>query len=189
VTDPVPTHPRPDRDAIESAVASLLIALGRDASSERLAATPARVADSLLELLTPPSLACTTFPNDDGYTGLVLVRDIRFVSMCEHHLLPFEGVAHVGYLPGAQVIGLSTLARVVEHFAKDLQLQERMTVQIARWIQDRLDARGVGVVIEADHQCMSARGAKAVGTRTITSCFFGALEDSPSERARFGQNN
>ena len=145
----------------EAAVAELLTALGRDVTNEHLADTPRRVAASLLELLTPREFTMTTFPNDEEYSELVLVRDIPFHSLCEHHLLPFRGVAHVGYVPGDRLVGLSKLARVVELFARDLQVQERLTKQIADYLQEKLNARGVGVVLEAEHLCMSMRGVHA----------------------------
>ena len=172
----------------EQAVAALLTALGRDISDENLIDTPRRVAESLVEMLTPREVAFTTFPNSDGYTDLVLVRDIPFTSLCEHHLLPFHGVAHVGYLPADRIVGLSKLARVVDLFARDLQVQERLTVQIARWLHTHLEPNGVGVVLEAEHMCMSLRGIKAVGATTITSSFLGELAESAPLRARFGIN-
>jgi GTP cyclohydrolase I len=184
----VDAEPRHDVVEVENAVSALLTALGRDVTDENLVDTPRRVAESMVELLTPPMVALTTFPNDDGYTELVLVRDIPFVSLCEHHLLPFRGVAHVGYLPGERIVGLSKLARVVELFARDLQVQERMTVQIARWLHTHLHARGVGVVLEAEHLCMSLRGVRAAGATTTTTSFLGELEGSPALQARFGMN-
>jgi GTP cyclohydrolase I len=181
----VDAEPGIDQAEVEQAVAALLIALGRDVTDESLSDTPRRVAESMVELLTPPIVALTTFPNDDGYADLILVRDIPFVSLCEHHLLPFRGVAHVGYLPGDRIVGLSKLARVVELFARDLQVQERMTVQIAHWLNTHLRARGVGVVLEAEHLCMSVRGIKTAGATTLTSTFLGELEHSESLRSRF----
>jgi GTP cyclohydrolase I len=172
------------RDA-ESAVAALLTALGRDVTQGSLIDTPRRVVESLRELLTPDEFTFTTFPNSDGYTELVLVRDIPFASLCEHHLLPFRGVAHVGYVPGASIAGLSALARSVDVLSRDLQLQERLTVQVARLLESKLSPRGVGVVLEAEHACMSLRGSKRAGTTTVTSAFFGELEHSDSLRARF----
>jgi GTP cyclohydrolase I len=169
----------------EAAVADLLLALGRDVTSEHLADTPRRVAASLIELLTPRDFAMTTFPNDEGYEELVLVRDIPFHSLCEHHLLPFRGVAHVGYIPGDRILGISKLARVLEQFASDLQVQERLTRQVADYLQERLDARGVGVVIEAEHLCMSLRGVHSAGASTVTSTFLGALSDDAALRGRF----
>jgi GTP cyclohydrolase I len=172
------------RDA-EHAVAALLTALGRNVTQGGLVETPRRVAESLRELLTPVEFSFTTFPNADGYNELVLIRDIPFASLCEHHLLPFRGVAHVGYLPGDRIAGLSTLARSVDVLAHDLQLQERLTVQVARLLDSQLAPRGVGVVLEAEHLCMSLRGSKTVGSTTITSAFLGELEQSESLRARF----
>jgi GTP cyclohydrolase I len=124
----------------------------------------------------------TTFPNDSGYDDLVLVRDIPFTSLCAHHLLPFRGIAHVGYLPADRLLGLSKLARVVEYFARDLQLQERLTMQIADRLDEELAPRGVGVVLEAEHLCMSIRGVQAEGARTRTSRFTGALAPSGNDQ-------
>ncbi|MEO7121586.1 MAG: GTP cyclohydrolase I FolE [Lacisediminihabitans sp.] len=167
------------------AVADLLTALGRDVSSDHLADTPRRVAASLLEMLTPREFTMTTFPNDEGYEELVLVRDIPFHSLCEHHLLPFRGVAHVGYIPGQRILGISKLARVVEMFASDLQVQERLTKQVADYLQEHLDARAVGVVIEAEHLCMSLRGVQSAGATTVTSTFLGDLAEDAALRDRF----
>src|SRR5690606_27249646 len=149
----------------------LLEALGRDVSGEHLADTPRRVVDGLLELITPHEFTATTFPNDDGYDELVLVRDIPFTSLCEHHLLPFRGVAHVGYVAGSRLVGLSKLARIVEWYAHDLQVQERLTVQIADHLERHLEPAGVGVVLRAEHLCMSVRGVQAVGSTTQTHVF------------------
>jgi GTP cyclohydrolase IA len=179
----VPT--RPDRQRAASAVADLLTALGRDVDSPHLADTPRRVADAFIELLTPTEFALTTFPNDEGYDELVLVRDIPFHSLCEHHLLPFHGVAHIGYLPGERILGLSKLARVLDYFARDLQVQERLTKQVADWLQAELAPRGVGVVIEAEHLCMSLRGAKVVGSTTTTSALHGAIREDARTRDEF----
>ena len=174
-----------DRDAATKAVFDLLVALGRDPSSEHLAETPRRVAEAFAELLTPEPFDLTTFPNDERYDELVLVRDIPFRSLCEHHLLPFHGVAHVGYLPSERILGLSKLARVVDHFAADLQTQERLTMQVADWLDEHLRPKGVGVVIEADHMCMSLRGVRAKGTRTLTSSLSGVLRDDARSRQEF----
>ncbi|MCU1430772.1 MAG: cyclohydrolase [Actinomycetia bacterium] len=174
-----------DLDAAESAVADLLVALGHDPSSEHLGETPRRVASAYAELLTPRSFSLTTFPNDECYGELVLARDIPFVSLCEHHLLPFSGVAHVGYIPGERILGLSKLARVVELFARGLQVQERLTKQVADWLADHLQPRAVGVVMEAEHSCMSLRGVRAAGTTTVTSALRGLLRDDPRSRAEF----
>jgi GTP cyclohydrolase I len=180
-------RPRPalDLPAAERAVAALLRALGRDPASDHLADTPRRVADAYAELLTGRQFDLTTFPNDDGYDGLVLARDVPVHSLCEHHLLPFTGVAHIGYLPGERILGLSKLARVLELFSRDLQVQERLTQQVADWLQDNLAPRGVGVVVEASHLCMSLRGVRAEGSRTITSALHGALREDPRTRAEF----
>ncbi|MFC6156290.1 GTP cyclohydrolase I FolE [Kribbella sp. NPDC058693] len=174
-----------DLPAAQRAVADLLTALGRDPQSAHLADTPRRVANAYAEMLTPREFELTTFPNDEGYDELVLAKDIPVQSLCEHHLLPFQGVAHVGYLPGDRILGLSKLARVVELFARDFQVQERLTKQVADWLQDHLDPKGVGVVIEAEHQCMSLRGVRAAGSRTVTSSLHGILRDNPSSRQEF----
>src|SRR4051794_28617100 len=162
-------------EAAEAAVAALLGALGRDLTDPHLAETPRRVVAALEELLTPRPTEWTTFPNSDGYSDLVLVTGIPFSSLCAHHLLPFRGVAHIGYVPGSRIVGLSKLARGLEHFARDLQLQERLTVQTADWLDDLLNPEGVGVVLEAEHLCMTLRGVQATGTTTRTSAFRGVL--------------
>ena len=131
-----------DLPAAERAAHDLLVALGADLSDESLAATPARVARMYAELLTPKPFTATTFPNDGGYDELVVARDIPFHSLCEHHLLPFIGVAHIAYLPGERIVGLSKLARVVESFARALQVQERLTTQIADWLRARARPEG-----------------------------------------------
>ena len=185
---PVEVHPLPglvDLAAAERAVGDLLVALGRDPGDEHLADTPRRVAAAFAEMLTPRPFHPTTFPNDEGYDELVLARGIPFHSLCEHHLLPFSGIAHVGYLPGDRILGLSKLARVVERFARDLQVQERLTQQVADWLRDELRPKGVGVVIEAEHLCMSLRGVGARGARTITSAVHGRLRDDARSRAEF----
>jgi GTP cyclohydrolase I len=174
-----------DLPAAEQAVHDLLVALGRDPSSPHLADTPRRVALSFEEMLTPREFDLTTFPNDEGYDELVLAKNIPVQSLCEHHMLPFTGVAHVGYLPGERILGLSKLARVVELFARDLQVQERLTVQVSNWLQENLLPQGVGVVIEAEHLCMSMRGVQASGSRTITSSVHGLLREDPRSRQEF----
>ena len=174
-----------DLPAAERAVRDLLLALGRDPASPHLADTPRRVAKSFTEMLTPREFDLTTFPNDENYDELVLARSIPVQSLCEHHLLPFTGVAHVGYLPGERILGLSKLARVVELFARDLQVQERLTVQVANWLQEHLAPKGVGVVIEAEHMCMSLRGVQARGSRTITSSVHGVLRENAASRQEF----
>jgi GTP cyclohydrolase I len=171
-----------DLDAAAEAVASLLVALGQDPGDPHLADTPRRVAASYRELLSPRAFNLTTFPNDEHYDELVLARAIPFHSLCRHHLLPFKGVAHVGYLPGDRILGLSKLARVVELFARDLQVQERLTQQIADWLQEHLEPKGVGVILEAEHLCMSLRGVQATGARTVTSALKGLLREDPRSR-------
>jgi GTP cyclohydrolase I len=171
-----------DLVAAERAAEDLLRAVGADLDTPDLAGTPRRVAASLAELLTPVEFSPTTFANEGDYDELVLVRDIPFQSLCMHHLLPFIGHAHVAYLPGDRIIGLSKLARVVEMFARDLQLQERMTVQIADWLDRELSPRGVGVVLSAEHTCMTIRGVRKPGARTVTSALRGALRDDPRTR-------
>jgi len=174
-----------DLDAAEQAVADLLLALGQDPDDAHVRETPRRVAAAYAELLTPRQFSLTTFPNDEGYDELVLARDIPFHSLCQHHLLPFKGVAHIGYLPGERILGLSKLARVVELFARRLQVQERLTTQVADWLQAHLEPKGVGVVLEAEHLCMSIRGVQADGSRTVTSALHGLLRQDPSTRAEF----
>ena len=174
-----------DPGAAERAAAAFLTALGLDITSASLAETPARMARAYAELLTPRDFALTTFDNDEGYDELVLARSIPIRSVCEHHLLPFVGVAHVGYLPAERILGLSKLARVVELFARRAQVQERLTKQVADWLDHHLHPRGVGVVIEAEHLCMSLRGVQAVGARTITSTLLGTLRDDGRSRAEF----
>ena len=169
-------------DAAEQAVADLLRALGQDVDSEHLRETPARVARSFRELLTARDFNPTTFPNDEGYNELVVARDIPFHSLCEHHLLPFRGVAHVGYLPGARILGLSKLARVVELFSRQLQVQERLTQQVANWLEEHLAPKGVGVVMEAEHMCMSLRGVQSTGSLTVTSALTGLVREDARTR-------
>ena len=174
-----------DADRAQRAVAELLEALDVDLTNESLAETPRRVAAAYAELLTPQPFSATTFPNDEGYDELVLARDIPFHSLCMHHLLPFHGVAHIGYLPGERILGLSKFARVVELFARDLQIQERLTVQIAGWLQEHLAPKGVGVVLEAEHLCMSLRGVQKFGAQTVTSALHGVVRDDPRTRQEF----
>jgi GTP cyclohydrolase IA len=174
-----------DRAGVERAVADLLAALGIDPDEEAVRETPRRVARMLGELLEPAPFRPTTFPNDGGYDELVLVRDIAFSSLCEHHLLPFVGVAHVGYLPGDRILGLSKLPRVVEHCARRLQVQERLTAQVADWLDREVGARGVGVVIEATHSCMTLRGVRQPSAVTRTSALRGLVRDDPRTRDEF----
>ena len=180
--------PRPreiNHDAVRRAARELLCALGADVDSESLRETPRRVADAYAELLTPQPFRATTFPNDDGYDGLIVARAIPFHSLCMHHMLSFHGIAHIGYLPAERIIGLSKLGRVVESFARDLQIQERLTVQIAGWLQAELEPNGVGVVLEAEHLCMSLRGVQKLGARTVTSALHGDVRDDPRTRQEF----
>jgi GTP cyclohydrolase I len=182
---PLRPVPRIDQARAEWAVSELLTALGYPAGGEHRARTPERVVSALSELLVPAAFLPTTFPNDEGYDELVVARQVPFRSLCEHHLLPFYGHAHIGYLPGARIVGLSKLARVVEHFAAGLQVQERLTQQVADWLEGQLGARGVGVVLEAEHLCMSLRGVRAMGARTVTSALRGSLRTDPRSRDEF----
>src|SRR4051812_30810455 len=174
-----------DVAAAEDAVRDLMHALGLDTTDPVLAKTPGRVARAYTELLSPREFGLTTFPNDEGYDELVVARDIPFTSLCEHHLLPFTGTASVGYLPGNRILGLSKLARVVEMFARRAQVQERMTTQIASWLDQHLHPRGVGVVLRAEHTCMTVRGVQARGSSTVTSALLGSLRDDPRSRSEF----
>lgn len=174
-----------DPEGLELAAHALLVAAGVDIDEESVRDTPRRFAAALVEMLTPELFSPTTFPNDGPYDELVVARAIPFHSLCEHHMLPFQGVAHIGYLPGERIIGLSKMARVVEGCARDLQVQERMTVQIADWLETRLAPRGVGVVLEAEHSCMSLRGVAKPGARTVTSALRGVVRDDPRTRQEF----
>ncbi|MFI9385813.1 GTP cyclohydrolase I FolE [Kutzneria sp. NPDC052558] len=174
-----------DLDAAERAAGDLLRALGVDTDNENLRATPGRMARAYAELFSPRPFDLTTFPNDEGYDELVLARSIPVRSVCEHHLLPFVGVAHVGYLPDARILGLSKLARVVEHFASRPQVQERLTKQVADWLNTQLQPKGVGVVIEAEHTCMTLRGVRAAGSSTVTSTLLGTLRSDARSRQEF----
>ncbi len=174
-----------DLAVAERAVADLLVALGAEVDSDHLRETPRRVAQAYAELLSPTPFNATTFPNDEGYDELVIVRNIPFQSLCAHHLLPFHGTAHVAYLPGERIIGLSKLGRVVDLFAHDLQVQERLTTQVADWIEARLEPRGVGVIVEAEHFCMSLRGVQKPGARTVTSALRGLVKEDPRTRQEF----
>ena len=147
--------------------------------------TPRRVADAYAELLTPQPFRTTTFPNDDGYDELLVARAIPFHSLCMHHLLPFHGIAHVAYIPGERLVGLSKLGRVVEYFSRRLQIQERLTTQVADWLERELEPRGVGVVLEAEHLCMSLRGVQKLGATTVTSALRGLVRTDPRTREEF----
>jgi GTP cyclohydrolase I len=175
----------PDLAAAEQAAGAFLRALGIPVNGDNLRDTPGRMARAYAELFTAEPFEATTFPNDEGYDELVLARDIPLRSVCEHHLLPFTGTACVGYLPGEHILGLSKLARVVEYFASRPQVQERLTKQIADWLTDHLHPRAVGVVIRAEHTCMTLRGVRATGSTTVTSTLLGALRTDAASRQEF----
>ncbi|HZI96093.1 MAG TPA: GTP cyclohydrolase I FolE [Actinomycetales bacterium] len=177
--------PEADLRAAERGAAQMLTGLGLSLDGGALAETPARMVRAFAEMLTPRSFDLTTFENDEGYDEMVLARSIPLQSVCEHHMLPFVGVAHVGYLPGDRILGLSKLARVVEKFARRPQVQERLTKQVADWLQAHLRPAGVGVVVEAEHLCMSLRGVRAAGSSTVTSTLLGAFREDPRSRAEF----
>ena len=181
----LPTNPEIDLARAARAVSDLLDALRVDRNGEGLADTPCRVARGYAELLTPEPFEATTFANDEGYDELVVARSIPFSSLCEHHLLPFTGVAHVGYVPAARLLGLSKLARVVAHFSHRLQVQELLTTQVARWLEEILRPKGVGVILEAEHACMSLRGVRTAGSVTLTSALAGLVRDDQRTRAEF----
>jgi len=174
-----------DLPRAELAAEDFIRALGVPLDSEHLAATPGRMARAWAEMLTPRPFDLTTFPNDEGYDEMVIVRDIPVRSICEHHLLPFTGRAAIGYLPGERIVGLSKLARIMEHFACRLQTQERLTKQVAGWLQDNLGPEGVGVIVSAEHMCMTLRGAQATGTSTLTSTLLGRLREDSRSRQEF----
>ena len=187
-----PALERPSRAEAESAVRTLLGWAGDDPNREGLKDTPRRVADAFEEYfagyhLDPADVLSKTFDEAGGYDDLVMLRDIRVQSHCEHHLAPFLGMAHVAYLPNGRILGISKIARVVEIFARRLQTQETLTAQIADAIETALQPRGVAVLIEAEHQCMSMRGVRQPGVKTITTRFTGALEADASYRDRFLQ--
>ncbi len=181
---------KPTREDAEAAVRTLLRWAGDDPRREGLRETPARVAKAFEEFfsgygLDPEELLDRVFTEVDGYDDLVLVRDISFFSHCEHHVVPFVGKAHIGYYPSEGVVGLSKLARLVDVFARRLQTQEAMTVQIANAIDQHLSPRGVAVLVEAEHMCMSMRGVLKQGSTTVTSEFLGVFHDNPMEQTRF----
>jgi GTP cyclohydrolase I len=180
-----PVGPAIDIPGAQRAVRDLLVALGHDPSSDPgLEETPRRVAAAYAEMLDPQPFRLTTFPNE-GYDEMVLARDIPFNSLCMHHMLPFTGVAHVAYIPDQRIVGLSKLARVVEMFARRLQVQEALTTQVATCLQDHLQPKGVGVVIEAEHSCMTLRGVQKPGTLTVTSALHGMIREDPRTRQEF----
>lgn len=174
-----------DLAAAERAASDLLTALGLPIDTAEMTDTPRRMAHAYAEMLDVGAFDFTTFPNTEGYDELVLVENIPVRSVCEHHMLPFVGVAHIGYLPRERILGLSKFARVVDFFSHRPQTQERLTKQVAEHLRDQLSPRGVGVVIEAEHTCMSLRGVRASGARTVTSAVSGALRENLASRAEF----
>ncbi|MDJ0943964.1 MAG: GTP cyclohydrolase I FolE [Kiloniellales bacterium] len=181
---------RPERAEAEAAVRTLLRWAGDDPDREGLIDTPARVVRAYEEFFRgygqdPEDILRRTFEETDGYDEMVVLKDIPFESHCEHHLAPILGKAHVGYLPEHRVVGISKLARVVEAYAKRLQIQEKMTAQIAKAIEDVLQPRGVAVVVEASHQCMTTRGVHKAGVTMVTSRMLGAFRDDAMTRREF----
>ncbi|MCO5083765.1 MAG: GTP cyclohydrolase I FolE [Rhizobiaceae bacterium] len=181
---------RPSQAEVEAAVRTLIRWTGDDPDREGLVDTPRRVAKAYREMFSgydqsPAEELGRTFEEVAGYDDMVIVRDIKFHSHCEHHMVPIIGRAHVGYLPDRKVVGLSKIARVVDIFAHRLQTQEAMTAQISSVIQDVLNPRGVAVMIEAEHMCMAMRGIRKQGSSTLTSSFTGVFRDSPEEQVRF----
>jgi GTP cyclohydrolase I len=184
----VPVEMTVDLARIEKAVREILVAVGEDPDREGLRRTPARVARAYAELFAglrvdPASVITTTF--DAGHEELILVRDIDVISLCEHHLLPFHGRAHIGYIPGehGRITGLSKLARLVEVYARRPQVQERLTTQVADLLVERLDPRGVIAVFECEHMCMAMRGIQKAGARTVTSAVRGVFSTDAKSRA------
>ena len=181
---------RPTQSDAEAAVRTLIEWAGDDPDREGLLETPARVARAYKELFAgydadPREYLERTFEEVAGYDELVVLRDIRVVSFCEHHMLPFLGKAHVGYLPSNRVVGISKLARVVNGFARRLQIQEKLTAEIAQAIADILQPKGVGVVIVSEHSCMTMRGVNTPGSRLTTSSLLGEVRDDPRTRQEF----
>lgn len=189
-TAPAPVANRPSREDAEAAVRALIAYLGDDPSREGLAATPKRVVAALDELYRgygeiPVDALARTFGETEAYDDFVIVRDIGFTSHCEHHMMPFYGKAHVAYRPVERVVGLSKLARLVDVYARRLQTQEHLTSQIAMAIDEVLKPRGVAVMIEAEHTCMSVRGVAKPGASTVTTRFLGSFRDSSEDQVRF----
>jgi GTP cyclohydrolase I len=185
-----PAAPRPSREEAEAAVRTLIAYTGDDATREGVLDTPKRVIDAYEEIYQgyreiPADVLDRTFGETAGYDDFVLVKDISFNSHCEHHMMPFYGRAHVAYMPTDRVVGLSKLARLVDVYARRLQTQEHMTSQIATAIEEVLKARGVAVMIEAEHMCMSIRGVAKPGSLTVTTHFTGAFREDPNELVRF----
>ncbi len=177
-----------DKEAIQQAVRTILRAIGESPEREGLVATPRRIADMYEELFSglhedPMALLGTGF--EEKHKEMVIVKDIPFASMCEHHFIPFRGLAHVGYIPQGRIVGISKIARVVETLARRPQVQERLTSQIADLLMEGLRARGAAVVIDAEHLCMTIRGVKKPGSRVVTSATRGIFRENPSTRAEF----
>lgn len=187
---PQPSAPRPSREEAEAAVRLLIAYLGDDPDREGLRETPARVVNTYDEVFRgyrecPLEVLDRTFSEIGTYDDLVLVRDVPFYSHCEHHMVPFVGKAHIAYVPVERVVGLSKLARVVDTYARRLQTQEHLTSQVATAIEEILKPRGVAVMLEAEHMCMSMRGVQKAGVSTITTQFMGTFRDDPAEQVRF----
>ena len=180
---------RPDHEAFEGAVRTILAGIGEDPDRQGLRETPERVRRMFEQMTegyrTDPDSILEGARFDVDYDEMVVVRDIELYSLCEHHLVPFFGHAHVGYLPGERIVGLSKLARVVDFYARSLQVQERLTTQIARWLEDELSPKGVGVVLEAEHACMALRGVQKSGATTVTSALYGVVRDDQRTRGEF----
>jgi GTP cyclohydrolase I len=190
LSTPKPAEPRPSREEAEEAVRKLLLWAGDDPMREGLRDTPARVARAFEDWFSgyaedPESYLARTFEEVEGYDDMIVLKDIRFESHCEHHLAPIIGKAHVGYLPNKKVVGISKLARVVEAYARRLQVQEKMNAQIAHCIDNVLQPRGVAVVIEATHQCMTTRGVHKTGVSMVTSAMHGEFRKNPLTRREF----
>jgi GTP cyclohydrolase IA len=189
-TAPQPAEPRPTREQAEAAVRTLIAYTGDNPNREGVLETPKRVIDAYEELYqgyreVPADVLDRTFSETGGYDDFVLVKDIAFNSHCEHHMMPFFGKAHVAYMPVERVVGLSKLARLVDVYAKRLQTQENLTAQVATAIDEILKPRGVAVLIEAEHMCMSLRGVEKPGALTVTTHFTGAFRENSSEQVRF----
>jgi GTP cyclohydrolase I len=187
---PQPVAPRPSREEAQAAVRTLIAFAGDNPDREGLLDTPRRVVDAYEELFggyreCPAEVLDRTFSEIGKFDDFVLVRDIAFSSHCEHHMMPFMGVAHIAYKPVERVVGLSKLARLVDLYARRLQTQEHMTSQITTAIDEILKPAGVAVMLEAEHMCMSMRGVEKPGSRTITTQFTGSFRDNPDEQARF----
>ncbi len=187
---PTPSGPRPSREEAEAAVRTLIAFAGDDAAREGVLDTPKRVIDAYEEIYEgyracPAEVLDRTFSETGGYDDFVLVKDIAFNSHCEHHMMPFYGKAHVAYMPTDRVVGLSKLARLVDVYAHRLQTQEHLTSQVATAIEEILKPRGVAVMIEAEHMCMSIRGVNKAGATTVTTHFSGAFRDDPTQLVRF----